>query len=89
MATTMDDAFMLPGKTSQFLPPELDEAQFANLDKRLRLNEARQMEGTLGDLEARGFFRSGQTLKNVSEQVLGPSIDRRSTALPASRRLQR
>lgn len=77
----MAEPFMLPGKTSEYLPPELDEAQFENLDRLLQIQEARQLNRTLEDMEGRGFFKSGQTLKRVSEDVLGPSIERRGQAL--------
>lgn len=76
-----DDQPVLPRGTAQFLPPELNEAYFENIDKLLARQEAQALQRNLEDLESRGFFRSGQTLREVSENILGPALQRRQTAL--------
>ena len=63
------------------LIPELDNELLGLLDEQFQRIEQQQLERTLGGLEERGFFRSGQTLKDVSEQVLGPSEQRRRQPL--------
>lgn len=74
------DEFRLPGSLEGLLPSDTD-ALIKSLDEQLARAETKQMERTLEDLNRRGFFRSGQTLKQVSEDVLGPGIERRTAAL--------
>lgn len=69
------------GGTGEVLPDELSDRYFQNLDAALARVEGRQMERTLGDLGDRGFLRSGDTFSQVSEQVLGPSVERRNQIL--------
>jgi len=69
------------GEGSEVLPQELDKRFFELLDEDLARSEEQIFERTLGGLENRGFFRSGETLRAVSEDVLGPSIERRERAI--------
>lgn len=73
--------FRLPETASKFLPQELDEEFFASLDDAFARSDAKQTERVLEDVNARGFFRSGQALEGVTEEVLGPAQDRRRGAL--------
>jgi len=73
--------FKLPGKDSGQLIPELDESLMALLDEQLQRQEMQGIERISGEQERRGFFRSGNTQKRITEEVLGPSLERRSQAL--------
>jgi len=63
------------------LPDELSDRYFQNLDVALQRIEGRQMDRTLGELGDRGFLRSGDTFSKVSEDVLGPAVERRNQIL--------
>lgn len=76
-----EEAFSLPGQTSKFLPPELDEALFSNLDQLMARQERQQLDRTLEEFNRRGILESGQTLRGVVDEVLGPSIERRTGVL--------
>jgi len=66
------------GAQGEVLPDELSNRYFQALDKALARSEAAQMERVQGTLADQGFFRSGENLKQVSEQVLGPAQERRA-----------
>lgn len=77
-----DQNFQLPvNQQGEVLPNELDSTYFNNLDQIMQRQEKQQMDRVQGTLENQGFLRSGQNFKDVSEQVLGPSIERRNNAL--------
>lgn len=65
----------------EILPNELSNRYFANLDAAMARSESRQMDRTLGGLSDRGFLRSGDTFTKVSQDVLGPSIERRNAVI--------
>ena len=65
----------------ELAPQELSNAYLQNLDQIMARQEAQQLERVQGTMENQGFFRSGDTLKNVSEQVIGPSVERRNAVL--------
>ena len=78
----MADEFRLPtNERSEVLPTELDQNFFNSLDQLYARQEQGQLERVQGTLENQGFFKSGQNFKDVSEQVLGPSIERRTQAI--------
>lgn len=60
--------------------PEMDRDFLSALDTIWDTTEKLQTEGLYQDLNSRGILDSGQTLKDVSEQVLGPSVARRTQA---------
>lgn len=77
----VNEQFKLPGSEGGAFTTELDEAFLSNLDELLRKQETQGIENIGNQLEERGLFRSGQTLKKVTEDVLAPSLARRGEAL--------
>lgn len=66
---------------NELLPDEFSSKYFQNLDAIMERNDRLQMDRTLGGLADRGFLRSGDTFTRVSEEVLGPSQERRNAVL--------
>ena len=76
------DPFKLPtNERGEVLPQELNEQFLQALDQALARQETRQIQRIGGEQEARGFLQSGQTLKRVAEEVIGPGLERRQQAL--------
>lgn len=69
------------GNMGEFLPNELSDKYFQNLDAALARVDRTQLDRTLGGLSDRGFLRSGDTFTQVSNDVLGPSQERRNQIL--------
>ncbi len=69
------------GGVGELLPNELSDRYFQNLDSALQRAEKTQLDRTLGGLSDSGFLRSGDTFTQVSNQVLGPSTERRNAIL--------
>ena len=65
----------------EVLPTELDQQFLDALDQTLARQETRQIQRIGESQEGRGFLQSGNTLKQVSEQVIGPGLERRQQAL--------
>ena len=64
----------------------LDQDFYNALDQVFKVQEEQQLQSTLEGLNERGFLQSGQTFKEVSENVLGPAVARRQAAiLPLAR----
>src|SRR3990167_1646048 len=72
---------LLPREGREQLIPELDQQFLENLDQELIRQEMQAIERIGGAQEEKGFFRSGQTQKRLTEEVLGPSLQRRQQAL--------
>src|SRR3990167_4479291 len=72
---------LLPREGREQLIPELDQQFLENLDQELIRQEMSAIERLGGAQEEKGFFRSGQTQKRLTEEVLGPSLQRRQQAL--------
>lgn len=72
---------LLPRAGNEQLIPEMDEQFLSNLDAQLIRQEMQAIERIGGEQESRGFFRSGNTQRRLTEEVLGPSLERRQQAL--------
>ena len=73
--------YALPESAKKIIPQELADPFFQSLDQSLQRQEQQQMERLLGFQESRGLLRSGDTNKQLVEQVLGPGLERRRQAL--------
>src|SRR3990167_3490966 len=76
----LEDLLPVSGRQND-LSQELGADYLANLDKTFQRQEQGQIDQLLQQQEARGFLRSGDTSKQLIEQYLGPSIERRRSAL--------
>lgn len=69
------------GISTGALPAEFSQGLLENLDRLLQGQEKRQTTNILDQQEERGLFRSGDTESRIVGEVLGPSVDRRRSAL--------
>lgn len=69
------------GISQDLLPAELTSERLGLLDEMLARQEEKQSRRLYDSQEERGFFRSGDTQRRLTEEILGPSIERRQSAL--------
>lgn len=63
------------------LPDELSSRYMQNLDAAMSRSDKMTYDNVTGMAENNGFLRSGNTLKNIATDVLGPAQDRRNALL--------